>query len=84
MTPVATTELWRLKSGTNSKDAARCVAATHPRGVELRYEINARPLVSKVLESWLDVDLQSQLWREGLESRGWVHAPARKMRLRRH
>ncbi len=54
------------------------------RGVELRYEINAHPLVSKVVESWSDVDLQAQVWREGLESRGWVAAPARKMRLRRH
>ena len=81
MASIASTELWRLK---NSKDAARCVAATHPRGVELRYEINAHPLISKVLESWSDVDSQSRIWREGLESRGWVAAPARKMRLRRH
>lgn len=79
----ASTELWRLRSSTNSKDAARCVAASHPRGVELRYEINAHPLVSKVLESWSDVDEQAQVWREGLESRGWVPAPERKIRLRR-
>lgn len=84
MALMASTELWRLKSSTNRRDAARCVAATHPRGVELRYEINAHPLISKVVESWSDVNLQAQVWREGLESRGWVAAPARKMRLRRH
>ena len=53
------------------KDAAQCLVATHPLGVELRYLMNQRPLITRVFQTWDDVTRQAVLWREGLESRGW-------------
>lgn len=63
------TELWTLSHG---KDAAQCLVAAHPLGVELRYLMNARPLITRVFQTWDDVTRQAGLWREGLESRGWT------------
>jgi hypothetical protein len=62
------TELWVLSRG---KDDARCIAADHPLGVELRYLMNRQPLISRVFGSWDELDGQARVWREGLESRGW-------------
>jgi hypothetical protein len=62
-------ELWTLN---NSHHAVRCVAARHPLGVELRYVMNERPLITRVFEDWAAVAGQAQIWREGLESKGWV------------
>jgi hypothetical protein len=58
----------------NDRNAVRCVAAPHPFGVELRYLMNERPLMSRVFEDWESVAGQAQIWREGLESKGWVAA----------
>jgi hypothetical protein len=63
------TEFWTLN---HSGDAVRCVAARHPLGVELRYVMNDRPLITRVFEDWQEVAGQAQIWREGLESKGWV------------
>jgi hypothetical protein len=62
-------EFWTLN---NSRHAVRCVAARHPLGVEVRYLMNDRPLISRVFDDWESVAGQAQLWREGLESKGWV------------
>lgn len=61
-------ELWTLNRG---KDAARCVAARHPMGIELRYVMNRKPLITRVFDSWDELTRQAGQWREGLESRGW-------------
>jgi hypothetical protein len=73
---VPPTELWTLRRG---KDAAQCVASTHPLGVELRYVMNRHPLISRVFDSWEGVTDQARLWREGLESRGWDGNPRQRL-----
>ena len=78
------TELWTLSRG---NDAAQCLVAAHPMGVELRYFMNHRPLITRVFETWDDVTRQAGLWREGLEERGWGLArtePPHSSRLTRH
>jgi hypothetical protein len=62
------THLWTLSCG---RDAAQCVVAQHPLGIELRYLINDRPLISRVFESWDSLAQQATTWRTGLEARGW-------------
>jgi hypothetical protein len=62
------TELWTLSRG---DDAAQCLVAAHPLGVELRYLMNHRPLITRVFQTWDDVTRQAALWRDGLEERGW-------------
>jgi hypothetical protein len=62
------TELWTLNRG---KDAAQCLVAFHPLGVELRYVMNRQPLITRVFDRWDEVTQQARVWREGLESRGW-------------
>ena len=77
------TELWTLSRG---NDAAQCFVAAHPMGVELRYLMNHRPLITRVFETWDDVTRQAVLWREGLEGRGWGLVrtePAQSSRHRR-
>jgi hypothetical protein len=66
-TPSAT-HLWTLSRG---GDAAQCVVAQHPLGIELRYLINERPLISRVFETWDLLAQQAATWRTGLEARGW-------------
>ena len=67
---ISPTELWTLNRG---KDAAQCVVAAHPFGVELRYLVNRQPLITRVFETWDAVADQARMWREGLEARGWGH-----------
>lgn len=68
MGTAAQTELWTLNRG---RDAVKCVAASHPHGLELRYVMNHSPLMSRVFDSWDGLVEQSQAWRDGLEARGW-------------
>lgn len=60
--------LWSMAHEGN---AVRCVVMQHPLGHELRYLLNDRPLISRVFQDWHDLNGQAQLWRDGLESRGW-------------
>ncbi len=61
--------LWSLGQGTN---VVECVASSHPLGMELRYVMNGRLLMSRVFDSWERLANQSQVWREGLQLRGWL------------
>jgi len=54
----------------------QCVANHHPLGVELRYVMNSRLLMSRVFDSWERLTSQAQVWREGLQLRGWVEPAA--------
>ena len=65
--------LWTLSQSGN---AVQCVASHHPLGVELRYVMNSRLLVSRVFDSWERLSGQAQIWREGLQLRGWVEPAA--------
>jgi hypothetical protein len=73
--PVATEPvvLWTLGQSNN---AVQCVATNHPLGVELRYVMNNRMLMSRVFDSWDRLKGQAQVWREGLQLRGWVERPS--------
>ncbi|MGE3840492.1 MAG: hypothetical protein AB7I50_02780 [Vicinamibacterales bacterium] len=63
-----TSELWTLEQGTN---AIRCLAASHPCGIEVRYVINEHPLMSRVLPDWADGARVAETWRKSLEAQGW-------------
>jgi hypothetical protein len=65
--------LWTLSQSGN---AVQCVASHHPLGVELRYVMNSRLLMSRVFDSWERLTTQAQVWREGLQLRGWVEPAA--------
>ncbi len=80
MTSTTPTELWTLRRG---KDAVKCVAATHPFGLELRYVMNHAQLMSRVFDSWDGLVEQARTWRDGLEARGWVMG-AQLSHARRH
>jgi hypothetical protein len=64
--------LWTLGL---SGDAVECVASAHPLGLELQYLINNRLLMSRVFDSWDRLSSQAQVWRDGLELRGWSEFP---------
>jgi hypothetical protein len=65
--------LWTLSQSGN---AVQCVASHHPLGVELRYVMNSRLLMSRVFDSWERLSGQAQIWREGLQLRGWIEPVA--------
>jgi hypothetical protein len=72
--------LWTLGQSGN---AVQCVATNHPFGVELRYVMNNQMLMSRVFDSWDRLRGQAQIWRDGLQVRGWVERPTLR-RTRRH
>jgi hypothetical protein len=61
--------LWTMSQG---GQRVECAAATHPLGVELRYIMNQRLLMSRVFDSWERLTGQAHVWREGLQIRGWI------------
>ena len=74
--------LWTLGQSDN---AVQCVATSHPLGVELRYVMNNQMLMSRVFDSWDRLKQQAQVWREGLQVRGWVERPSfRRVRRTTH
>jgi hypothetical protein len=75
----AAAELWELR---NADGHARCVAAVHPRGLELRYFMNGHPLIARVFDTWEGLVTQARLWRAGLEARGWHDASADDVPIR--
>jgi hypothetical protein len=64
--------LWTLGMSGN---IVECEARTHPLGVELRYVLNERLLMSRVFDAWDRLTAQAQTWRDGLEGRGWSERP---------
>lgn len=72
MTQVSQITLWTLALCGN---AVECEARAHPLGVELRYLLNARLLMSRVFDSWDRLSKQAKSWRDGLETRGWSDRP---------
>ena len=76
MSSTTPTELWTLRRG---KDAVKCVAASHPFGLELRYVMNHAPLMSRVFDSWDGLVEQASTWRDGLEARGWAMGALRSV-----
>ena len=73
MTRMNQITLWTLGMSDNAVD---CEARAHPLGVELRYILNDRLLMSRVFDSWERLSGQAQIWREGLQLRGWVEPAA--------
>jgi len=76
----AAAELWALR---HEDDHARCFAALHPTGLELRYFMNGHPLITRVFDTWDGLVVQSRLWRTGLEARGWYDASSDHVPIRR-
>lgn len=72
MAQAAQLTLWTLGMSGN---IVECVARTHPLGVELRYMLNERLLMSRVFDAWDRLTSQAQTWRQGLEGRGWSESP---------
>jgi hypothetical protein len=68
MHPQTAAELWALR---RAADDARCVAALHPMGLELRFFMNGHPLITRAFDTWDALMRQSRLWRADLETRGW-------------
>ena len=64
--------LWTLGMSGN---IVECEARAHPLGVELRYLLNERLLMSRVFDAWDRLTTQAQTWRQGLEGRGWSERP---------
>jgi hypothetical protein len=64
--------LWTLGMSGN---VVECEARAHPLGVELRYVLNERLLMSRVFDAWERLTTQAQTWRQGLEGRGWSDRP---------
>lgn len=72
--------LWTMSQG---GQRVECAAATHPLGVELRYIMNSRLLMSRVFDSWDRLTGQAHVWREGLQIRGWIEGTVQGRMRRR-
>jgi hypothetical protein len=72
MVQAAQLTLWTLGMSGN---IVECEARAHPLGVELRYLLNERLLMSRVFDAWDRLSTQAQTWRQGLEGRGWSERP---------
>jgi hypothetical protein len=72
MVEAAQRTLWILGMSGN---IVECEARAHPLGVELRYLLNERLLMSRVFDAWDRLTTQAQTWRQGLEGRGWSERP---------
>ncbi|HEY8549553.1 MAG TPA: hypothetical protein VIL35_06340 [Vicinamibacterales bacterium] len=57
--------LWTAAS--SDRDIA-CVAEPHPLGLELRYVLNGRLLMSRVFDSWDRLCRHAQSWRDAFHS----------------
>ncbi len=55
---------------------SRCEVTPHPFGMELRYLVNGKPILSRVFEEWEALEAAAAAWCEGLLHRGW-HASNR-------
>lgn len=60
--------LWKLR---RARQLIRCEVRAHPFGIELRYLVNGKPLVSRVFEEWDALETVAGSWHEGLRLRGW-------------
>ena len=59
-----------------SGNIVECEARAHPLGVELRYLLNERLLMSRVFDAWDRLTTQAQTWRQG--SRGAAGVSGRR------
>jgi hypothetical protein len=65
--------LWKLfRAG----QFVRCEVNPHPFGMELRYLVNGKPILSRVFEEWEALETAAAGWCEGLLMRGWRTAEA--------
>jgi len=48
-----------------------CEVTPHPFGVELRYLVNGKPIVTRVFEDRDALETAALAWCEGLVLRGW-------------
>jgi len=60
--------LWKLR---RAGQLIRCEVNPHPFGMELRYLVNGKPLMSRVFEEWDALETAAGSWRQGLRLRGW-------------
>ena len=68
MLPQRRRVLWKLfRAG----QAVRCEVSPHPFGMELRYLVNNKPVMSRVFEEWDGLEHAAEAWCEGLLLRGW-------------
>ena len=60
--------LWKLfRAG----QFVRCEVNPHPFGMELRYLVNGKPIMSRVFEEWEALENAAAGWCDGLLRRGW-------------
>lgn len=60
--------LWKLfRAG----QFVRCEVSQHPFGMELKYLVNGKPILSRVFEEWEALESAAASWCEGLLVRGW-------------
>ena len=66
--------LWKLfRAG----QFGRCEVNPPPFGMELRYLVNGKPILSRVFEEWEALETAAAGWCEGLLMRGWRAADTR-------
>lgn len=60
--------LWKLfRAG----QLVLCEVSPHPFGMELRYLVNGKQILSRVFEDRVALEAAAAAWCEGLISRGW-------------
>jgi hypothetical protein len=69
MLPIGRRNLWRLR---RAGQLVRCEVSPHPFGLELRYMVNGKPLMSRVFEEWDPLEKVARAWHDGLRLRGWT------------
>ena len=72
MLPIGRRVLWKLR---RAGQLVRCEVCAHPFGMELRYLVNGKPLMSRVFEEWEALEKVAGAWHEGLRLRGWSSLP---------
>lgn len=68
MLPQRRRVLWKLFRAGQS---VRCEVSPHPFGMELRYLVNNKPVMSRVFEEWDALENAARAWCDGLLLRGW-------------
>lgn len=68
MLPLRRRVLWKLR---RAGQLIRCEVMPHPFGIELRYLVNGKQLMSRVFEEWEALEGVASGWQEGLRLRGW-------------
>ena len=68
MLPHGRRVLWKL---VRAGQFVRCEVTSHPFGAEVRYLVNGKPILTRVFEDTDALEMASDTWRNGLQTRGW-------------